>query len=158
MVSFSEDTSDKNTFHIPRVPIDLEREFKTVINDMTADEKRNILHILKTSLNGEKRLRQRKHQKIDAQIRHLHHRDDGIIENLSPGGAFLSTHRLFPPGSEITLSFQILNFEFPVMMKAEVIWISDQGMGLKFKPSLKLACRLAAQKIADALGDAPVES
>jgi Tfp pilus assembly protein PilZ len=140
------------------VPLDLEREFSSAINDMTTDEKRNFLHILKSSLNGDKRQRQRKNHKINAQVLQNHHRCDGIIENLSPGGAFLSTNRLFPPGSEITLSFQILNFEFPVLMNAEVVWISDQGMGLKFKPSLKLACRLAAQKIADAMERLTAES
>ena len=84
--------------------------------------------------------------------------ENGIIHNISPGGAFLSAPHRYPPGSEITLNFPILNFEFLVKLKAEIIWISPEGMGLKFKACQKLGYRLAAQKLADALGPEPLKN
>jgi hypothetical protein len=121
---------------------------------MTEPEKRSILQLLKNSLDNEKRKRQRRHQQIKADISCNNRAGNGTIENISPGGAFLTAHQLHPPGSEITLRFPILNFEFPVKLKAEVIWISPRGMGLRFISTQKLDYRLAAQKLADALGPA----
>lgn len=153
MVSFSRYTENKSPFHPPPL-FDPERDFTHIVNMMTADEKRNILHILKCTLKDDKRQRLRKRQNINARLMSdTSHRGHGVIENLSHGGAFLRTRRRLPPGSDITLSFPVLNFEFPAVMKAQVVWISHQGMGLKFSPTLKLESRLHAQKIADALGD-----
>lgn len=123
-----------------------------VIAGMTAPEKRSILQLIENSLNNEKRKRQRRHQRIKAEVSHNSLTGNAFIENISPGGAFLAAGHLHPPGSEITLEFPILNFEFPVKLTAEVIWISSKGMGLRFKSSQKLDYRLAAQKLADALG------
>jgi hypothetical protein len=43
-------------------------------------------------------------------------------------------------------------------LEAEVIWISSNGMGLKFKASQKLDHRLSVQKLADALSQSMPES
>jgi hypothetical protein len=131
---------------------DFPHRLSTVIDGLTLPEKRNILQLLVKSLNNDKRERHRRCQPIETEVSHNNRTGNGIIQNICPGGAFLATHQLHPPGSEITLSFPILNFEFPVKLKAEVIWISSNGMGLKFKASQKLDYRLGAQKLADALG------
>lgn len=142
----------------PYTPLDVQHQLTAFINEMTDPEKQNILQLLENILNNEKRRLQRKHQSIKTDVSIGSRAGNGIIKNLSPGGAFLATRRFYPPGSEITLSFPILNFEFPVKLKAEVIWLSPKGMGLKFKSSQKLDHRLAAQKLADALGSSSPES
>jgi hypothetical protein len=142
----------------PRSLLDHQRQLATAIDGMSAPEKRNVLQLLENSLNNEKRERSRKHQHIETEVSHSSRAEKGIIENISPVGAFLSAGQLHPPGSEITLRFPILNFEFPVKLKAEVIWISQRGMGLRFKSTHKLDDRLAAQKLADALGSGRMES
>lgn len=137
---------------------DFQHQITTFINEMTDPERQNILQLLESFVNNEKRTRHRRDQSIKTEVSSGSRASSGIIKNLSPGGAFLATRRFYPPGSEIALSFPILNFEFPVKLKAEVIWISPKGMGLKFKSSQKLDHRLAAQKLADAMGSIPSES
>jgi Tfp pilus assembly protein PilZ len=140
-----------NSDRLPLSTTDLNRQIAIAVQQMSEDEKRNILSLLNESTVGEKRQRYRKYQRIKTRLEHENRADSGIIENLSPNGAFLITHHPSPPGSEILLSFPILNFEFPVQLKAEVIWITPRGMGVRFKPNLSLSCRLAEQKLADAM-------
>lgn len=157
-MSATENRSKLDTHHPLRTPMDLKHQLTAVIDDMTEPEKRNILELIEKKLKNEKRERQRRRQSIKTEVAYSSRAENGIIENLSPGGAFLSVGHSYPAGSEVTLSFPILNFEFPVKLKAEVIWISSRGMGLKFKSSQKLDYRLAAQKLADAMGPPPPES
>lgn len=154
----TENMSDLSTRHPPHAPREFQHKLTTVINDMTEPEKQNILQIIENSLKSEKRRRHRSQQFIKAEVYGSNRVENGIIENLSPGGAFLTTRQFYSPGTEIALSFSVLNFEFPVKLNAEVMWISPKGMGLKFKSSQKLDYRLAAQKLADALGSSPTES
>jgi hypothetical protein len=148
----TEKTGAVKTGRPPEKLLDSHIQLTSFISGMTPPEKRSILQLLEDSLNNEKRKRLRRPQRIKAEVSHNSLAEIGFIENISPSGAFLSSGRLHPPGSQITLRFPILNFEFPVKLNAVVIWISQRGMGLKFKTSQKLDDRLAAQKLADALG------
>ncbi len=150
-MSVTGDTNDLNILHIRGAPFDTDSEFADIIDELTVAEKRNMLQVLEHALQNEKRHRHRKHQFIKTRVSCGKRFETGIIGNLSPGGAFLITPHFFPPGSEINLSFQVLNFEFPLNLSAEVIWVTSQGMGLRFKASQRFSCRLAAQKLADAL-------
>ena len=141
----------------PLSAIDLNRQIAIAVQKMTVDEKRYIIRILSEMTTKEKRRRYRKYQRIKTRLEREDRADSGLIENLSPSGAFLITRHPSPPGSEISLSFPILNFEFPVRFKAEVVWIAPHGMGVRFKPSLSLSCRLAKQKLADAMRTAHPE-
>jgi hypothetical protein len=156
-VSITQETKDVRTLPLTQAMLDLDKRLTNAIDDMTESEKRNILQILENSIGKEKRRLCRKHQFIKTKVVSEGSPQNGIIENLSPGGAFLTTQDFFPLGSEITLSFPVLNFEFPVKLQAEVIWICPHGMGLKFKPSQQLAHRLAVQKLTDALNSSTSE-
>lgn len=156
-MSVTENTKDIGTLPLPQTLLDI-RHLSTVLRDMTESEKHDILQLIEKYIKNEKRRRQRRNQFIKAEVEYKEYAENGIIQNLSPGGAFLTTRHFHPLGSEISLSFAILNFEFPVKLKAEVIWRSPKGMGLKFKSSQKLDERLAAQKLADALEPMPTES
>jgi hypothetical protein len=158
LLSVTEDFQDTEIRRRRRTPLDLQHRLTSVIKDMSAPEKRSILQLIEKSLKDEKRRRHRKHQLIKTRVASGDIAENGIIRNLSPCGAFLTTPHRHPPGSEITLSFSILNFEFPVKLKAEIIWISPDGMGLKFKASQKLDYRLAAQKLADAMDPESLET
>lgn len=157
-MSPTENMSDVSISQSQRTLLDQQHQLTTAIEGMTTPEKRSILQLIEKSLNNEKRERHRKHQHIKAEVSYNSRAVKGIIENISPVGAFLSARQFHPPGSEIILSFPILNFEFPVKLKAEVIRISPRGMGLRFKSTQKLGYRLAAQKLADALGPNHIES
>ena len=153
----TEDTSDLSPRHQAYTPRELQHQLTAAINDMTDPEKQDILQLIENSIKNGKRRGQRHRQLIKAEVLNRNRVEKGTIENLSPGGAFLTARQFYSPGTEIKLSFSVLNFEFPVKLNAEVMWISPKGMGLKFKSSQKLDYRLAAQKLADALGPAPTE-
>ncbi len=142
---------EMNSDSLPFSAIDLNQQIANAVQKMTEDEKRNIINILNRSTTGEKRQRHRKHQLIKTRLEQDNRSVNCTIENLSAGGAFLTTRCPSPPGNEISLSFSILNFEFPVRLQAEVVWRTPRGMGVRFKPNLSLSCRLAEQKIADAM-------
>ena len=149
---------EMNSDRLPLSAIDLNQQIVNAVNKMSENEKRNILSILNKSSTGEKRRRHRAHQHIKTRLEQENRTVSCIIENLSPGGAFLITPHPSPTGSEISLSFSILNFEFPVRLKAEVVWAAPHGIGVRFKPDLSLSCRLAEQKIADAMRSVPPET
>ena len=126
-----------------------------MINNLTEDEKTNLLKLLNESVSGEKRVKKRRRFLIPANIVCQNQSFWSFIENLSQKGAYIKTNHLIPPGNELFLSFSILNFEFPVELKAEVVRISRQGMGVKFKPSSALSYRLAMEKLSDAVNSKP---
>ena len=134
------------------------RRLACTLEAMTDEEKLSILNMLKISASNEKRRCYRKRQSIKALMFCSKRSENGMIENLSPDGAFFNTRHVSPQGSEITLSFPILNFEFPVKLKASVVRITPFGMGLKFISSPGLSYRLAKQKLADAMRHIPPET
>lgn len=138
-------------------PPGMEQKLVGIISNLSDNEKAALTKILTGTVPGEKRIGKRKRflipANIDGQSRSFHSR----IENLSEQGAFILTDHLIPRGSEVFVTFSVLNFEFPVKLRAEVIRISKHGIGLKFKPSSALSHRLAIEKLADAVNPKPVK-
>jgi Tfp pilus assembly protein PilZ len=133
------------------------QKLSDIINDLTDDEKTNLLKILSSPVPREKRMEKRKRFLLPTNIVCKNLSFYSCIENLSEQGAYIKTDHLIPPGNELFLSFSILNFEFPVKLKAEVIWLSKHGIGIKFKPSSALSYRLAIEKLADAINPKPAK-
>jgi hypothetical protein len=55
-----------------------------------------------------------------------------VIRNISVGGAFIESCEL-PLGPEITMIFCLHDDEDSIKLTAEVAWISQRGIGVKFK-------------------------
>ena len=136
---------------------DVGRKLTDIINELTDDEKTNLLKLLNSSVSREKRIEKRKRFLVPTNIFCQNQSFWSCIENLSEQGAYIKTDHLIPPGNEVFLSFSILNFEFPVELKAEVVWISKHGIGIKFKPSSALSYRLAIEKLSDAVNPKPAK-
>ena len=52
---------------------------------------------------------------------------DGVIRNISKGGAFIKTSGTFSVGQDISFYFGKEN------MDGTIVWIHPQGIGVKFK-------------------------
>ncbi|MEN8243756.1 MAG: PilZ domain-containing protein [Thermodesulfobacteriota bacterium] len=55
------------------------------------------------------------------------------IQDISPGGVFIKTREPFSIGEEIILSLALSNDENALRIPAEVVRISEEGIGVKFK-------------------------
>lgn len=138
-------------------PADVEQKLAGIISKLSDNEKAALTKILTGPVPGEKRTGKRKRFLIPANIDCQNQSFYSRIENLSERGAFIITDHLIPTGNEVFLTFSVLNFEFPVRLRAEVIRITKHGIGLKFKPSSALSHRLAIEKLADAVNPQPVK-
>ncbi len=136
--------------HRPVSQKDLQRQLFAVIQGMTEEEKWGLLASIRNT-SGNKRRNLRRALRIPADCLYDGQTYTVSIENLSPVGAYLSTDRPLPPGREMTLRFSILNFEFPVTLKAEKVWQTASGVGVRFKPNSDLSYRLSVQKLSDLL-------
>jgi len=56
-----------------------------------------------------------------------------FMKDISVGGAFIESRKL-PTGPEITLVFSFFEDDNPFKIRGEVAWISEGGIGVKFKP------------------------
>ncbi len=138
-------------------PSQLDDKLSEIIHGLSDEEKLNLLKLLNASVSPEKRISKRKHFFIPVNVICRNKSFYSRIENLSEKGAFIKTNHVIPPGNEVDLIFSILNFEFPVNLKAEVIWLSKQGLGIKFKRPSTPSDRLALEKVVDAINPKPVK-
>ena len=61
----------------------------------------------------------------------------GTVKNISPSGAFIETDQSFTVGEKLALALPFVKKGEGAMVKAEVIWMNDQGIGVKFKKAVK---------------------
>lgn len=60
----------------------------------------------------------------------------GVVTNLSASGAFIETDQRFAVGENLALALPFVKKGQSAMLKVEVIWKNEQGIGVKFqKPS-----------------------
>ena len=60
----------------------------------------------------------------------------GVVKNLSPSGAFIETDQRFAVGENLALALPFVKKGQSAMLKVEVVWKNEQGIGVKFqKPS-----------------------
>jgi uncharacterized protein (TIGR02266 family) len=63
-----------------------------------------------------------------------------FVDNVSTGGMFIATPKPLEPGTQLRLEFLLPGFNYPIRVKAEVMWNRDKssvnqrrGMGVKFE-------------------------
>ena len=61
----------------------------------------------------------------------------GRVKNISPSGAFIETEQPFAVGEKLALALPFVKKGEGAMVKAEVIWKNNQGIGVKFKRVVK---------------------
>jgi uncharacterized protein (TIGR02266 family) len=58
-----------------------------------------------------------------------------FIQDISPGGLFIETGSPLTVGEEVRLILSLPNHERPIKIICEVVRATQQGIGVKFKPS-----------------------
>ncbi len=86
---------------------------------------------------------QRKTPRTSTVIRVDYHTVDSFFrdfaDNISAGGMFIVTPKPLRPGTQLILEFMLPGYNYPIRVKAEVIWNRSKssvnqrrGMGVKF--------------------------
>lgn len=89
------------------------------------------------SKGDEKRDAERKALKVsvDYSVKDRFYSD--ILENISAGGAFIRTTRLFRTGNSATLVFFMPKLEKNIKVKGEIVRLTDDGFGVRFAEESK---------------------
>jgi Tfp pilus assembly protein PilZ len=61
----------------------------------------------------------------------------GVIKNIGPSGAFIATDQQFDVGQKFAVVLPFVKKGKGALVKAEVIWKNDRGIGVKFKKAKK---------------------
>jgi Tfp pilus assembly protein PilZ len=70
---------------------------------------------------------------VDYAVQDCVYRD--FIKDISIGGAFIESHKL-PTGPEIIMVLSLFGDSNPIKMAGRVVWIGEQGIGVKFERGL----------------------
>jgi len=57
---------------------------------------------------------------------------EGFILDISSFGVFIETTDYFFGGQEISMAFSVPNYQKPLKLAGEIVWSSEQGIGVKF--------------------------
>jgi Tfp pilus assembly protein PilZ len=104
-----------------------------LIRMMSEDDQRNLLEELEQRVLKGKREHYRKpfFTTVD------YSNQDGVykdfIKDISYGGVFIETSTPFSIGQEISLTFPIPNQQTHIKITGEIVRVSNQGIGIKFK-------------------------
>ncbi len=104
-----------------------------LIKNMSQDERLALLKELEERLFKDKREHKRKpfFMVVDYSTDDRVYKD--YIQNISAGGAFIETRMPFSVGQEVSLSFPLPNYQKYIRIAGEVVRVSPQGIGVKFK-------------------------
>ena len=102
------------------------------VESLTPDDQRALSRLL----NRWEKKDQRKYPREKCSIITDYIVDDrnykGIMRNISPYGAFISSRHLFPVNQVILQSFFFPNFEIPIRSNSKIVWVGSGGFGVKF--------------------------
>lgn len=104
-----------------------------LIERMSNEEQKDLVKQLEERLFDGKREYDRKHyfSVVDYNTRGGGH--TGFIENISASGVFIGTSKSFSVGEEISMAFPLPISQEHVRIQGEVVWVSGEGIGVKFK-------------------------
>lgn len=109
--------------------------FKLVI-DMTDQQQALLLDALEKKTPGDdnrdRRGQSRKPCLIPIDYKVSGRTFKGYILDMSAFGVFIETSDNFFGGQEIIMSFSVPNYQKPLKLAGEIVWSSQQGIGVKF--------------------------
>ena len=109
------------------------RHLTQLIDNLTIDDQRMLARILNNWDDRDQRIQPRAPCSIITEYTVANRLHKGTMENISPGGAYISNQPLFPVSEEISQSFFIPNFEIPIRSMSKIIWVGSNGFGVQFK-------------------------
>lgn len=109
--------------------------FKLVI-DMTDQQQALLLDALEKKTPGDDKRDRRGHSRkpclIPIEYKVNGRTFKGYILDISAFGVFIETSDYFFGGQEIIMSFAVPNYQKPLKLAGEIVWSSQQGIGVKF--------------------------
>ena len=57
-----------------------------------------------------------------------------FVRNISADGAFIESQRPVSPGPRVSLIISLPNDQRPIKTTGDIVWVGEQGIGVKFKP------------------------
>jgi len=110
----------------------LDRLYK-LIKDMSEEEQLNLLKELEERLFKDKREHKRKpfFMVVDYSTDDRAYKD--YIQNISTGGVFIETRMPLSVGQVVSLSFPLRDYQKYIKITGEVVRVSPQGIGVKFR-------------------------
>jgi Tfp pilus assembly protein PilZ len=110
--------------------------FKLVI-DLPDEQQALLLQQLEKSAQplrtDDRRSHSRKACLMPAKYSVQNRRFRGYILDISVHGAFIETSDYFFSGQEIVITFSVPHYQKPLTVTGEIVWSSQDGMGIKFR-------------------------
>jgi Tfp pilus assembly protein PilZ len=106
-----------------------------LISNMPMQAQKMLLTTLEEKLGMDKRKQPRKPYLKAVEFATEDRVYQEFIQDISPGGLFIETRSPLTVGEEITLILSLSNQWRPIKIIGEVVRATQQGIGVKFKPS-----------------------
>ena len=106
-----------------------------LITEMSEDEKRSLLKLLKRGALKDKCRRQHFRKLVHVPVRYTNRAglSSGVIRDISLGGAFILTRRACSLGQNPSVSFFPASFEKTVWLTGDVVRATPEGIGVRFR-------------------------
>ncbi len=115
---------------------DVKTRLMDLIQKMSEEQQEELLNLLEWNPEEQRKYPRKPYfMNVDYATNDQVFRD--FIQNLSDGGVFIETRKLFCVGKEITLVFPLPGCRKPVKIKGEIVRSGFHGIGVRFKKSIR---------------------
>jgi c-di-GMP-binding flagellar brake protein YcgR len=120
-----------------------------LITEMSEDEKRVLLRLLKRGTLKSKCRRQHFRKPVHIPVRYTKQDGlcSGVIRDISLGGVFILSRKALPLGQSLSVSFSPTNFDKTIWIAGDVMRVTPEGIGVRFR-SMSEAQKTAVISIA----------
>jgi len=102
------------------------------VDDLNLDDQRALSRLLSSWEKRDQRKHPREKCSIVTDFIVENHNYKGIMRNISPYGAYISSRHVFPVNREIFQRFFFPNFEIPIRSNSNIVWVGSDGFGVQF--------------------------
>ncbi len=102
------------------------------VDNLTLDDQRTLSRLLNSWEKRDPRKHPREKCSIITDYIVDNHNYKGIMRDISPYGAFITSRHLFPINQVIFQSFFFPNFEIPIRSNSKIVWVGSDGFGVQF--------------------------
>jgi hypothetical protein len=105
-----------------------------LVTEMSEDEKRTLLKLLKRGALKDKCRRQHFRKVVHMPVRYTNRAglSSGVIRDISLGGAFILSRRSLTLGKNLSVSFFPASFEKTVWFTGDAVRATPEGFGVRF--------------------------
>jgi Tfp pilus assembly protein PilZ len=106
-----------------------------LITEMSEDEKRTLLRLLKGGGLKSRCRRQHFRKPLHVPVRYTNKAglSSGVIRDISLGGVFILSGGTFSLGQSLSLAFSLANYKKTVWIAGVVMRVTPEGFGVKFR-------------------------